>query len=114
MKNARSVTPDAFKSFSKITVDINGTPEEVMMDEYWGPLELQLDGSARFPEYKRNHAAWRERTSTERNVTIQMVAKKNKQMKEMMLERMIDWELEGGHNDSQKAVHGYWHQQLKS
>merc|ERR1712046_453133 len=82
MINTRSVDAEMFDSFEKVSIDVGGELEDVLLDATWGPLVLQPDGSGRFMEFSRNHAAWRQRTSTDQNTRIQMVAKMNRRTRQ--------------------------------
>eukprot|EP00930_Biecheleria_cincta_P083893 TRINITY_DN73399_c0_g1_i1.p1 TRINITY_DN73399_c0_g1~~TRINITY_DN73399_c0_g1_i1.p1 ORF type:complete len:192 (-),score=35.04 TRINITY_DN73399_c0_g1_i1:466-969(-) len=79
---------------SIVKVDVDGQDEEVQLDAERGPLMLQQDGSFTFcllndsPVHgsrgmqRRQEKTWTYLTSTEKNIMIHMVAKRNRRLKE--------------------------------
>mmetsp|Transcript_31956 Transcript_31956/g.58284 ORF Transcript_31956/g.58284 Transcript_31956/m.58284 type:complete len:137 (+) Transcript_31956:56-466(+) len=82
MINTRTADKETLDSFESVTVMIDGEPEEVYVDPDYGPLKLQLDGTARSEIIARNQQYWKWKTSTMRATDIAVCAKVNRQIKE--------------------------------
>mmetsp|Transcript_85873 Transcript_85873/g.148700 ORF Transcript_85873/g.148700 Transcript_85873/m.148700 type:complete len:127 (+) Transcript_85873:103-483(+) len=90
MINTMTIKPEAFDAFQTVSVMVKGEPEEVMVDDNFGPLNLQMNGDALFQELIRDKKLWKNYSSTEKAVGIETAAKRNRQIKERRLEKMIE------------------------
>merc|ERR1712218_118386 len=81
------INPQLIEKEEVVVVDIGGALEEVTVNERMGPKVLQLDGTHTFFRLTRDGKIgltypygrpWDMLTSTEQNVQLQMVAKKNR------------------------------------
>eukprot|EP00930_Biecheleria_cincta_P056924 TRINITY_DN42943_c0_g1_i1.p1 TRINITY_DN42943_c0_g1~~TRINITY_DN42943_c0_g1_i1.p1 ORF type:complete len:130 (-),score=14.37 TRINITY_DN42943_c0_g1_i1:172-561(-) len=85
-----------YKGLKSMTVEVDGTEEEVLMDDEHGPLVYQRDGSTKYSilHYAeagysgggncRSEKCWKYMSSTEQKTMIHVVAKKNRRLKEQL------------------------------
>ncbi|CAJ1357812.1 unnamed protein product [Effrenium voratum] len=92
--------PTNYDGLTKVRVEVDGTEEEVILDDARGPMVMEPDGSRVFamlnyPQAEHNgryttrvEKTWTYLTSTERTVFLHMVAKKNRRLRELKEEKL--------------------------
>mmetsp|Transcript_13975 Transcript_13975/g.39893 ORF Transcript_13975/g.39893 Transcript_13975/m.39893 type:complete len:115 (+) Transcript_13975:2-346(+) len=84
-------SPTLYNNVSKMTVDVDGKPEEVDIDSERGPVVIKPDGLRHFAEEKYHISGyrgfeetrgWLQMSVTEQTILLHRVAKMNRRTKE--------------------------------
>eukprot|EP00930_Biecheleria_cincta_P085869 TRINITY_DN75238_c0_g1_i1.p1 TRINITY_DN75238_c0_g1~~TRINITY_DN75238_c0_g1_i1.p1 ORF type:complete len:153 (-),score=24.36 TRINITY_DN75238_c0_g1_i1:109-513(-) len=107
-----------YDGMTSMTVDVDGTPVEVMIDPERGPVPIKVGGDAPGPNdcfrnplmtdmdngWDNMHKRWPNFTATERKVALYQVAKMNKQRKELGRSYWPVWDEEADAKHTEKLL----------